>query len=148
MSWQAYVDNSLIGTGKVTHAAIHGHDSSLWATSKGFSISAAEVTTIAKAFTDASGIRANGLIAAGAKYIALRADDRSIYGKKSGGGIVIVKTKQAILFGLYDDPIQPGEATKIVENLADYLIGVNYVSLASLVCSPVSADADGGLVCF
>jgi profilin len=28
---------------------------------------------------------------------------------------------------MYDEPIQPGEATKVVEGLADYLISVNYV---------------------
>jgi hypothetical protein len=40
-----------------------------------------------------------------------------------------VKTKQAILIGVYDEPVQPGEATKVVEGLADYLISVNYVIL-------------------
>jgi hypothetical protein len=39
-----------------------------------------------------------------------------------------VKTKQAILIGVYGDPVQPGEATKVVEALADYLISVSYVS--------------------
>lgn len=35
-----------------------------------------------KAFTDPSGIRANGLHIGGVKFIALNCDDRSIYGKK------------------------------------------------------------------
>ena len=39
MSWQAYVDTNLIGTGKVQRAAIFGHDGSCWATSEGFSVS-------------------------------------------------------------------------------------------------------------
>lgn len=43
------------------------------------------------------------------------------------GGVVCVKTKQAVLVGVYDEPVQPGEATKVVEGLADYLISVNYV---------------------
>lgn len=42
------------------------------------------------------------------------------------GGVVCVKTKQAVLIGLYDEPIQFGEATKVVEALADYLISVSY----------------------
>lgn len=37
---------------------------------------------LTKAFTDASGIRANGLHLGGVRYIALKADDRSVYGKK------------------------------------------------------------------
>jgi hypothetical protein len=41
-------------------------------------------------------------------------------------GIVLVKTNQAVLVGQYSSPILPGEATKVVENLADYLLGVGY----------------------
>ena len=134
MSWQAYVDQNLVGTGKLNKAAIHGHDGTLWATTQGFAVNTVnnnqinpnEVKTLASAFKDASGIRASGLHLGGVKYIALRADDRSIYGKKGQGGVVCVKTKQAILIGLYDEPIQPGEATKVVEGLADYLISVSY----------------------
>jgi profilin len=39
---------------------------------------------------------------------------------------VCVKTKQAVLIGMYEEPIQFGEATKVVEALADYLISVSY----------------------
>ncbi|KAJ3055736.1 profilin, required for normal timing of actin polymerization in response to thermal stress [Rhizophlyctis rosea] len=126
MSWQSYVDTNLLGTRKITKAAIHGLDGSLWATSKGFSVTPTEAQALIKAFTDASGIRANGLHVGGTKYIALRADDRSVYGKKGSGGVVTVKTKQCVLIGAYEEPIQPGEATKVVEGLADYLIGVGY----------------------
>jgi profilin len=38
MSWQAYVDTNLVGTGKLTLAAIHGHDGNVWATSKGLAV--------------------------------------------------------------------------------------------------------------
>jgi hypothetical protein len=38
MSWQQYVDSNLVGTKKVTKAAIHGLDGSVWATSKGFNV--------------------------------------------------------------------------------------------------------------
>ena len=41
-------------------------------------------------------------------------------------GAIIVKTKQAILVTVYQEPIQAGEATPIVESLADYLISVGY----------------------
>lgn len=80
----------------------------------------------------------------------MRADDRSVYGKKvrkglltyrydliltyvsynekGASGAVIVKTTQAILIALYDDKIQPGNCTKVTEGLADYLISVGFVS--------------------
>lgn len=80
MSWQAYVDTNLVGTGKILKAAIFGHDGSLWATSKGFNVT--EIQPLLASFKDASGIRANGLHIAGAKHIAIRCDDRSVYGKK------------------------------------------------------------------
>ena len=41
-------------------------------------------------------------------------------------GIVIVKTKQALLIGHYPENVQPGQAATTVEKLADYLIGVGY----------------------
>lgn len=41
-------------------------------------------------------------------------------------GIILVKTTQAVLVAEYAAPVQAGEATPIVENLADYLIGVGY----------------------
>ncbi len=59
-----------------------GRDGSLWATSRGFAVKPDEVKTLVKAYADPSGIRANGLHLGGEKYITLRADDRSIYGKK------------------------------------------------------------------
>jgi hypothetical protein len=40
MSWQAYVDDNLIGTGKVAKAAIFGTDGSLWASSAGYNVNA------------------------------------------------------------------------------------------------------------
>ena len=39
MSWQAYVDTNMVGTGKILKAAIYGHDGSLWATTAGFNVS-------------------------------------------------------------------------------------------------------------
>ncbi|KXN73393.1 profilin-2 [Conidiobolus coronatus NRRL 28638] len=126
MSWQAYVDTSLIGTGKVSKAAIIGHDGNTWATSAGFTVSPAEGAAIANGYTDANSIRGSGIHLNGEKYFTLRADDRSIYGKQGNNGVSIVKTTQAILIGVYESPIQPGESATEVEKLADYLISVGY----------------------
>ena len=48
MSWQAMVDTSLLGSGQVTKAAIHGLNGSPWATSAGFSVSSFLMCTKAK----------------------------------------------------------------------------------------------------
>ena len=126
MSWQAYVDDSLVGTGHVTKAAILGHDGSTWATSAGFNISQAEAKALYQAFNDASGIFASGIKIEGNKYMTIKADSRSVYGKKGAGGCACVKTTQAILVGMYDENIQPGQCSSVVEKLADYLIESGY----------------------
>ncbi|CAD0114403.1 unnamed protein product, partial [Aureobasidium uvarum] len=116
--------SSLIGTGNIDKAAIFNSEgNSVWATSAGFT----EMAEVASAFKDTSDVKkvqSTGLHIAGEKFIVLKADDRSLYGKKEG--IVIVKTKQALLVTHYPEHVQPGVAANTVEQLADYLISVNY----------------------
>lgn len=38
------------------------------------------------------------------------------------GGITIKKTNQALIIGIYDEPMTPGQCNMIVERLGDYLI--------------------------
>lgn len=47
---------------------------------------------------------------------------------QNADGVCLVKTGQAFLVGVYTEGIQPGNCTKVVEGLADYLISVGYVS--------------------
>jgi profilin len=126
MSWQAYVDNNLVGTGSVTSAAIVGLKGGVWAASKGFAPSAQEITALVNGFTDASALQASGIRINNVKYFTLQANDRSIYGKQGGNGLIAVKTNQAVLVAHYESPILPGQATKVVESLADYLINAGY----------------------
>ncbi|EON64805.1 hypothetical protein W97_04038 [Coniosporium apollinis CBS 100218] len=88
-----------------------------------------EVVNAFKDKGDATGVKAvqsTGLHIAGEKFIVLKADERSLYGKKGREGIVIVKTTQALLVTHYPETVQPGAAANTVEQLADYLIGVGY----------------------
>merc|ERR1712146_385918 len=94
MSWQAYVDQQLVGTGSCTSGAILGHDGSTWATSAGFAVSAAEGQKLASQFANPGSAQADGVNVAGTRYMCLRADDRSIYGKKGAGGVCCVKTNR------------------------------------------------------
>lgn len=93
---------------------------------KGFACKADEVKTLVGAFRDPTGIRANGIHLAGVKYFALKADDRSIYGKKGSAGCITVKTGKAVLIGIYDETQQPGAAANVVEKVADYLINSGF----------------------
>ncbi len=47
--------------------------------------------------------------------------------RRGAEGLCIVKTGQCILVALYDTSVtQAGDATKVVEDLADYLLSVGY----------------------
>eukprot|EP01110_Echinostelium_bisporum_P008175 TRINITY_DN2_c0_g1_i1.p1 TRINITY_DN2_c0_g1~~TRINITY_DN2_c0_g1_i1.p1 ORF type:complete len:139 (+),score=77.64 TRINITY_DN2_c0_g1_i1:38-418(+) len=126
MSWQSYVDDQLVGTGNIAKATIVGLDGNPWATTAGFALKAGEGAAIANLFKTPSNAFASGILAGGDKYLCIKADDRSIYGKKGASGVVCVKTTQAILVGVYGDATQPGAAANTVEKLADYLIGAGY----------------------
>ncbi|SCU79843.1 LADA_0B03510g1_1 [Lachancea dasiensis] len=126
MSWQAYTDN-LLATGKIDKAAIYSRaGDSVWAASGGLSLPTNEISEIAQGFDNASGLQSVGLHVHGQKYMVIKADDRSIWGRHEAEGVVCVRTKQTILVTHYPPGIQAGEATKIVEQLADYLISVSY----------------------
>ena len=81
MSWQGYVDNNLVGTGKVSMAAIIGLKGGVWASSPGLNVSTEEQTAIIKGLDDPSPLQANGIFVSGKKYLTLQANPRSIYGK-------------------------------------------------------------------
>ncbi|MCJ1334973.1 profilin, required for normal timing of actin polymerization in response to thermal stress, partial [Bachmanniomyces sp. S44760] len=85
-----------------------------------------EVVTAYKDSKDVKSVQSTGLHIAGQKYVVIKADDRSLYGKKGKEGIIIVKTTQAILVTHYPETIQPGSATNTVEQLGDYLVSVGY----------------------
>ncbi|KAK5580335.1 hypothetical protein RB653_000351 [Dictyostelium firmibasis] len=121
MTWQAYVDNNLVGAG-FAHACLIGHDGSVWATSTGFSLQGTEGKAIAALFAKDGGAFATGIIVGGKKHMAIKSDTRSAYGKLGAGGVVCVKTATGIIVAVYDDKLQPGAAANIAEKLADYLI--------------------------
>ena len=126
MSWQAYVDTNLVGSGKIARAAIVGLAGGVWATSPGLDLSVDEQKAIVNSFNDAGAVQASGIRASGQKFFTLQANDRSVYGKKAADGIILVKTKQAVLVAIYEAPVQAPEATPVVEGLADYLLSVGY----------------------
>ncbi|EMC93045.1 hypothetical protein BAUCODRAFT_151416 [Baudoinia panamericana UAMH 10762] len=126
--WEA----CLVGTGSVDRAAIFSADgTSAWATSPKFNIQPKEMQEIVAAYRDpgkdgVKQVQSTGLHVAGERFVVLKADERSIYGKKGREGIVIVKTKQALLVAHYPESVQPGTAANTVETLGDYLIKVGY----------------------
>ncbi|XXG94423.1 profilin, required for normal timing of actin polymerization in response to thermal stress [Hypoxylon texense] len=131
MSWQAYVDSSLVGSGHIDKGAIiSAAGDSVWASSAGFTIKPEEMKNLVSIITKAPGAEdkayAEGFHVAGERYVAFKIEDRSLYGRQGRTGIVVVKTKQAIIVGYYGEGKVVGSATQTVEALADYLIKVGY----------------------
>lgn len=123
--WQAYIDDALMRTGQIAEAAIYGVDGVKWAASKGLTVSTLEISRLVACLTgDSAAVMKGGVRIGGQNYIFLRSEEgRSIYGRKgANAGVCIVKTKQAILIGLYGSGIQPGNCNAVIEKLADYLI--------------------------
>lgn len=132
MSWQAYVDDHLLyalPSGHcLTSAAIIGVEGSLWASSEKFpEIKPQEITDIVNAFTDSSTLAQRGLFLGGTKYLVIQGEQGVVIrGKKGAGGVTIKKTNLALVVGIYDEPITPGECNTVVEKLGDYLIEQGY----------------------
>ncbi|RMJ29001.1 hypothetical protein PHISP_00081 [Aspergillus sp. HF37] len=120
--WQGYVDSSLMGSGQFDKAAILSPDfSGVEAASSGFSMPQSEVTALASAFGNSSQVLENGFVVGGDKFFAIRADDRSLYGKKTKEGVVVVRAVSCIIVAHHPETVQTPNAATVVENLVDYI---------------------------
>jgi profilin len=131
MSWQAYIDTSLVGTGHVDKAAIiSAAGDSAWAASPDFQLQPEEMKAISSILSGDAAAKdkafADGLHVGGERFVLARVEDRSVYARKGREGIAIAKTKQAIVVGHHSEAQVAGNATSTVETLADYLIGQGY----------------------
>ncbi|OIT39100.1 PREDICTED: profilin-1-like [Nicotiana attenuata] len=127
MSWQTYVDEHLlcdIEGNHLTAAAIVGHDGAVWAQSSNFpQFKPEEIKAIMNDFDEPGTLAPTGLHLGGTKYMVLQGEAGVVIrGKKGPGGITIKKTNMAILIGIYDEPMTPGQCNLVVERLGDYLL--------------------------
>ncbi|XP_072049014.1 profilin-like [Amphiura filiformis] len=125
-TWQSMVEDQLIATNMVTHAAILGHDGSTWGSSKDFTVSLQEGQTILSNFGNTDAMQQNGITVNEVKYMYFSSTDKVIRAKKGTWGVHIFKTNQALLIGVYEDPIVPEQAATVIEKLGDYLISTGY----------------------
>jgi profilin len=126
MSWQDYVDKQLIASRCVTKACIAGHDGNVWAKSEGFEVTKDELAKLVAGFEKQDQLASSGVTLAGSRYIYLSGTDRVVRCKLGKVGVHCMKTSQAVVVSLYEDPIQPQQAASVVEKLGDYLIGCGY----------------------
>ncbi|GLU22312.1 hypothetical protein SLE2022_383990 [Rubroshorea leprosula] len=127
MSWQTYVDDHLMGDiegHRLAAAAILGHDGSVWAQSSAFpQVKPNEIQAIMKDFDEPGFLGPTGLHLGGTKYMVIRGESGAVIrGKKGSGGVTVKKTGQALVLGIYEEPVTPGQCNMVVERLGDYLI--------------------------
>ncbi|XP_077210582.1 profilin-1 [Tasmannia lanceolata] len=127
MSWQTYVDDHLmceIDGQHLSAAAIMGLDGSVWAQSDSFpQFKPEEITAIVNDFNEPGSLAPTGLFLGSTKYMVIQGEAGAVIrGKKGSGGITIKKTNQAMVIGIYEEPLTPGQCNMIVERLGDYLI--------------------------
>ncbi|KAE9445375.1 hypothetical protein C3L33_22727, partial [Rhododendron williamsianum] len=127
MSWQSYVDEQLmyeIEGNTLTSAAILGQDGSVWAQSTSFpQFKPEEITGIMNDFAEPGTLAPTGLYLGSTKYMVIQGEAGVVIrGKKGPGGVTVKKTNQALIIGIYDEPMTPGQCNMIVERLGDYLI--------------------------
>ncbi|KAL1552377.1 profilin-like [Salvia divinorum] len=126
MTWQVYVDKYLmiqLDGRKMTSAAIIGHDGAVLAQSANFpKFKVKEIVGIMEAFEEGK-LAKKGLRIGGTKYEVIQGEQRDlISGEKGDGGIVVKKTNQTLLVGIYNMPMTSMLCRAIVENVAPYLI--------------------------
>jgi hypothetical protein len=79
---------SLVGTGNLDRAAIFNTEgNSVWATTTGFTVSPQEMQEVVRAYKDpgkngVKEVQSSGLHIGGERFVVIKADERSIYGKK------------------------------------------------------------------
>ncbi|XP_021741387.1 profilin [Chenopodium quinoa] len=127
MSWQTYVDDHLmcdIEGNHLSSAAIVGHDGIVWAQSPSFpQLKPEEVSAIMKDFNEPGSLAPTGLHLGGTKYMVIQGEPGDVIrGKKGPGGVTIKKTNQALIIGIYDEPMTPGQCNMVVERIGDYLV--------------------------
>lgn len=126
MSWQDYVDNQLIASQCVSKACIAGHDGGVWAKSEGFDVTKEELAKLVQGFDKTEILTSGGVTLAGQRHIYLSGTDRVVRAKLGKTGVHCMKTQQAVIVAIYEEPVQPQQAASVVEKLGDYLITCGY----------------------
>lgn len=91
-----------------------------------FQVSKEELAKLVQSFEEQDILTSSGVTLAGSRYIYLSGTDRVIRAKLGKVGVHCMKTTQAVVVSLYEDPIQPQQAASVVEKLGEYLVSCGY----------------------
>ncbi|RNF04624.1 profilin [Trypanosoma conorhini] len=150
MSWQAYIDDSLIGSGYMHSAAIVGlSDGSYWAYGGTYIPQPDEVAHILKCLDNFSLVQSSGVTIYGVKFFGLQCgtdgEMKYIFLKKGAAGGCIYTSKQTAIIAIYGNPgessslqhdlekrggadvaVNPADCNSTVKRIAEYLISLDY----------------------
>merc|ERR1712110_1367558 len=79
-----------------------------------------ELKKIATNYGNMDVLPMSGITVGGTKYMFLSCADRVMRGKKGTSGVHIMKTNQAILISVYEEPVVPEECATVTEKLGEY----------------------------
>lgn len=120
----------LTNGGKMSGACIVGLDESknvqVYAQSPGFpAVTKAQVESFLGNMDNPNVFGATGITIGDKKFVAVGPNPGiALRGKKGQGGCCVAKTANALVIGIYEEGVQPGDTNNVVENMADYLKGV------------------------
>ncbi|RMX42912.1 hypothetical protein pdam_00020886, partial [Pocillopora damicornis] len=131
---QSLLHDSLIATGHVQHCAIiRRKDTSLRASTVGFSPSLDNIHALVHSFTNSAHARKEGLKFQDTIYECVRADRFSVYAKHENNGIILVRTATLLLVGTYTPEMSPSICVEAVEKLGSVVTGADVVVGVGLV---------------
>merc|ERR1712203_84008 len=89
-------------------------------------VTAAELKVILDRYSSTDQLAMNGVTVGGTKYMFLSANDRVVRARKGQSGVHCIKTVQALIVCVYEEPVVPEQAATVTEKLGEYLISVGY----------------------
>jgi profilin len=131
MSWQQYVDDHLMcglkSGGQLTSGAIVGLDGGIWAQSARFPAATVEqLKYLVAGFNGDAGLaqlQGTSPVLGDDKYFVIQSEAGVVIRGKCGKtGMCAKRTNQALVIGIWEDPVPAAESDSVIEALADYLI--------------------------
>ncbi|KAI4330654.1 hypothetical protein MLD38_028922 [Melastoma candidum] len=108
---------------RFTAAVIIGHDDSIWAQWSAFpQFKPSEISAIMMDFEEPGSLAPTGLLVAGTKYMVIQGEAGAVIRGKVFCSSSSYLTTNMMIFGIYKEPLMPGQCHMVVERLMDCLI--------------------------
>ncbi|XP_043118629.1 profilin-4 [Puntigrus tetrazona] len=115
------LEGCLIDTKHVESAAVFVAKTGDVTAASNFTVCPEETQVFLDAFKHVHVTRQRGLDFRNKHYTCARADKHSIYAKREGRGLILVRTALYVIVATYSQSMHPSICVEAVEKLADYL---------------------------